>query len=281
MKIEFLIIFALLFSACSKDNNNDDNPTPPGINAMVENQSFKSNLVESRYYENNYLVQFGMNNNGAVIIIGINDFKGIGNYAFSDQSHSYAEFISDTSSSAKLYTTIKTGGAGSVTVTSWDSNDSIFNASFSFTGINNTDGTSIAVTEGQIINLKTNKWAGSFDARNDKFSVELDGVYYTPNGTLDAGSNQEVVSIIAAGSKGVFRVTLPIDITSGEYVFNSEYKINYTNEFSVIYSPISGSITIVEHNKPNKRIKAVFEFVGDDNFGNTINFSSGNFDIGY
>lgn len=204
------------------------------------------------------------------------------------------ENISDGTKVIALYNS-NTGGEnltsnpGTITITEFDTEEGIIEATFSFTGTDplGVDPTVVSVTEGAFVV----HFPGIPGSGPNPFSAEIDGVVYESetvdlNYTLFSGT--QIVSIESSAGGDALSLSFPIDIEVGSYPMSSELT---TGEEKIgIYSPNGGTsefasepgtLTITSYDTTTGEIEGTFTYTAIDVSGTdptTYEISNGSFE---
>ena len=283
-------VLAITLGSCSKDDNNNQPPaddTTTSFSAKIDGETYTGKIIQGAAGDNNEFGIAAQGSEGKSMAIGIVPFDGEKTYQFGPPVENGAVYIPDTNNIFNGFSTFFENGGGSVTVTSWNSTDSIISGTFSYTAENASQQT-LEVTEGSFKNVTVKYDPGlSGPENNNEFSVDIDGTPWSTSSTyinaIEVGNT--IISITAGQSDGLknFSLFLPSETTPGTYdlgpLVDPDYTISYSEENNV-YFVQSGSITITQHNQSNKHIESVFNFVGS-NGSNTIDFTNGEFSVDY
>lgn len=289
-----LAFLSLLFLfSCNK---NDDNNNGGGEGQPIASTSFTAKIDGNNFAGDssigylpqgfNALFLQSVDGEARAFEIAIYDFDGEGTYPFSSSSESFAGYTSDTSSVNSSYTTQSENGGGSITVSEYNTTDSIISGTFSFIAQNLDDETTVDITEGSFASVKL-KELELVPPQEDFFTVVIDNTetWEQTGDNISASSDADFINIIVSNLiNSQFFLRIPDDITPGEYAFDQDtYSIIYFED-TITYNAIAGSILVSEHTQSTvSQIKAAFSFTGEGSDNNVTikTFTNGSFDIEY
>ena len=115
--------------------------------------------------------------------------------------------------------------------------------------------------------------------------VRIDGAEWVAPTTTGAALSDKIS--ITGADVATFKtllLVLPAGIAAGTYDIEpfGDVQATYSSGSTSIYSPKSGKLVVTEHDTAGKRIKATFEFEGEDAFsGGTASFTDGEVNVAY
>jgi hypothetical protein len=234
-----------------------------------------------------------MSTDGKTITMTLTD-SGVHRYILSDATMNVAALVDSAEANRISYTS--NGGVypaesgGEVNITSIDATNKTISGTFSFKLFRPIDGAKKTITEGSFTNVT---YSTSMPAAStvDTFRVKIDGTSWVPHSII--GSNVVGQLIITASnstaSKSVGFV-LPQDIVPGTYTLDF-WGLTHIAQYNPDSDPMhskasmggSSSITVLEHNKTTKRIRASFAFRAEELLqpNNFANLTEGYFSVKY
>lgn len=181
----------------------------------------------------------------------------------------------------------------SITISKIDVVNSKISGTFQFTGAKYSDAalTNIAIktfTNGSFTDLTFTSDVPVTPTTNS-FSAKLDGTVYTP-AYIDALASSGIVNVIARrGTVETIGLSFPTTISAGTYPLDSyigDYKAGYIKnnnaDGSGIFSVNAGTMTIISHDKVNKKVIGTFTFTSNSLLvSETHNITEGAFSVSY
>ncbi len=220
-----------------------------------------------------------------------------GVYAINSQSAGFALYTSLKEGVAELYlsntSTDPSKAGGTVSLTTIDTVNKTLSGTFQFKLYQESNTTTKTVTEGVFKNIPYN----TIDSirppivppggNADTLIASIDSVVW--NAAQVSGGTQSGMLIIAGASvdsQQTLGLYMPESISAGTYTldFNTGIYIASYNPDPLTYmvSKGNGSLTIIENDTVNKRIKGSFNFVGISQTDNTsAKITNGYFSVGY
>ena len=298
------VILAFFLPSCQKEADFDPsgNPSTPGSPAAVSG-SFKAKVNGAQWTANKVstAARFG----GVINITGISTDRklitmtltdsGVHRYILSDATINVAALVDSTEANPYGYTSnsgvYPTESGGEVNITSIDVTNKTISGTFSFKLFRQGDGGKKTITEGSFTNVT---YVTSMPAAStvDTFRVKIDGASWVPHSII--GSNLAGQLIVTASNSTASKTVgfvLPQDITPGTYTLDF-WGLTHIGQYNPDSDPMhskasmggSGStITVLEHNKTTKRIRANFAFRAEELLqpNNFANLTEGYFSVKY
>ena len=307
MRTSFALLVAsitvLFVASCQKEANFDPsfNPstggTPSGVTgnfkAKINGVQWTANKLVSAARMTGIINITGMGTDGKTVTMTLTD-SGVHRYILSDVTLNAGALVDSAETNRISYTSnggvYPTESGGEVNITSINTTNKTISGTFSFKLFRPIDGGKKTVTEGSFTNV-TYMTTLPPAATTDTFRVKIDGTSWVPQTIM--GSNVAGQLIITASNSTATKTVgfvLPQDITPGTYTLDF-WGLTHIGQYNPDNDPMhskasmggSSSITVLEHNKTTKRIRANFAFKAEEllNANNFANLTEGYFSVKY
>ena len=270
----------IVFSSCQKevDPSIIDNNNPPlvsgNLKAKIDGTQWVANSAEGASRMLGLISIGGRSTDRKYLTITLTD-SGVHNYTLDNNSMNAAAYIDSSLTNAINFTTnqgINPGDAGGfVNITSIDVANKRISGTFAFRVFRQMDGAQRELTEGSFTNLL---YSTSLPPGNatDTFRVKIAGTLWVPPSVFGSKTpvapplvpQIAVTGTSADGTKSV-GMFMPADITPGNYTFDL-----FGGIYLGLYNPdtdpnhsqgaMSGTLTILSHNRTTRRIRGNFNF---------------------
>ncbi len=286
------LIIAVCFSACQKEYNPFEETNPAGVGsfqAKVNGTLFTAN-VTSASIQAGVIVVFG-SSSGKSILLRVAD-SGVRNYQFVNTSFTNVAAYQDSSLPTAIGQAAFTtngwevdGNYGNMNVTKIDTAKKTISGTFALRVYRNFDSLTRTITEGIFTDIPYASAPPPLTG-NDSFRVKLDGtefIYSLRIGMKALGK----LSITAGTASGypTIGLYLPDTINPGVYPFAGfDYLGQYNKSATELFASDTGRVTIISHDKINKRIRGSFNFLANTPFTNlppNFQLTDGYFNMGY
>lgn len=186
--------------------------------------------------------------------------------------------------------------AGTVTITEINSQNNTISGSFSFTGMNDQDGTidTIEFINGIFTNIPFETgWPGSGNEDDNTFYAEIDGEEFVEDviniDILESELGDGLGILASKNNMETILVSVPLNISPGQHDFTAMSMVQNPMlkvQYSQLSNPtnialLEGSISISLHDTAAKHIVGTFECSGATTSGSDMNITNGSFDIYY
>jgi hypothetical protein len=301
MRFSIILLFAFIsvfsLTACQKEMSSEtghsSNPAngAGSMKAKINSTQWSSDKFAAAYRLVGLISITGVDNNKRYISFTLVD-SGVHKYVLSDETINYAVLLDSSESNKNAYSTNQgnypSESGGEVNVTSIDENKKTISGTFSFKVFREEDGAQKTITEGSFTNLT---YATSMPQASvtDTFRVKIDGSSWAPH-FITGVSALGQISISASNSSATKSVglTFPSNIQPGTYTldfFGATYIGQYNPDLDPNHSKasVSGTLTILEHNTSQKRVRGNFAFRGEEmlNQANFAELTDGYFSVKY
>jgi hypothetical protein len=284
------LLSALFAISCNEDEEeleqDSEQAFTQGMRAKVDGQDWSADnyqIIMSPAPE--YGVMFslsGMSSDGQLIVIDL-DYSGAGTYEFGDLNA--GAYTPDQDGSLTFTTNIPVSDIGELSISNINMEDSVASGTFDFTAICVATENSVVITEGEFKDIPIKQEADENLPEDNYFSVNVNGVAWTPHTITGASSGMtNTISINSSSSQSseAIGLSLNADITPGTYNLSSmTYPTALYNLDSYSYTVLNnGSVTVTEHDTENNWIEGTFHFTSTHD-GNTYNLTNGTFGVTY
>lgn len=279
-----LTAFCIGSNSCQKEFSTDTGDsaaiTPPrttdpnlsgDFTAKINGVDFSANKASGANISNEVIVIIGQDNSGQTIILRVADSSV---HVYTMDINSDANVGAYTKDSAFAYTTNQGNSdaesGGILSITEIDTTNKTISGTFNLKLYRAFDLQQLKVMEGVFTNIPYTTEALPPANANDTFRVKVDGVDFP---TYSVSSNTIFESIFISASdqslQNTVGLTFPKVVTPGAYdltyldfSFNGQY-----NKGDTYTTAESGSITIIENDQANKRVRGTFSFHAIDLLG--------------
>jgi hypothetical protein len=278
-----LLLLALAGTSCQKELSYENHsgitgvpPVVPGsFTAVIDGAPWAAtDSSKGAYILGGTINIAGASADKHQITMSLNDTV-TGVYILNQSSSSMATYANIDSTNLYVFTSNEgadtSQAGGKVTVTAIDKIGKTISGTFSFKLFRDVDGLRKTVTQGVFTKLP---YAGSAPSGNgtDTLLATLDGTGWIAQSVSSSGLSGQL-AITGSSSSGVPALSLimPVNVLPGAYALNFDSTLNYVAEYNPLPTlalvASSGSLTILQNDAVNSRIRGNFQFQGTDPTG--------------
>lgn len=174
-----IISIIVFFSSCKKDNDNEPSDTPPpaptgNFSVKIGDETYTATSVTARYSSNGAFVITATDENSRIIEFTISSFIGNGIYPLGPGLDNGAAYSYEINGTPITFST-SGGGAGSLTITGYDSELQVFDGNFEFIAKQNGGSSMLSFEDGEFKDVPIITMG---DAEPGKASVYLNGAHH-------------------------------------------------------------------------------------------------------
>ncbi len=281
--ISALLILAIYLTSCGGGSTGpEQNPVMYGL---INSTNWRSPDPRAVLTDHSIKV-YGTSANGQTIIISINTGE-IGEYTLSATNGNYAEFIPNMSTGAARYSTSNNeNGTGFVRISSINEEAKTMSGTFSFKAYRTSDNTFKTASDGVFTNVPYQYYNTTDTTEFENIFIFADANRSWNAATITAFRNDTALIVVGECDRAEAWQSITMwmspTITAGVHYITAEGPVYAKFQQGFYEFPaVNGSITIIENNSIEKKLRGTFFFNYLDNTNETQSISGGQFEVQY
>ncbi|MDD2635848.1 MAG: DUF6252 family protein [Bacteroidales bacterium] len=281
--ISLLFIGILFIGACGGSSTGP--AQTPVMYGLVNSSNWRTSDPHAILTDHTIKV-YGSSANGQTIILNVNSPE-VGEYNITQNSGHNAEFIPNMSENATRYSTANSSnGSGFIRISSVNEETKTMSGNFNFKAYRLSDGTFKTISDGTFSNVPYKYYNISDTSSFNNIFIFTDQTQQRTASEISAFRNDTALVIHAEVDRDEAWESLTIwmspTINAGVHYITAEGPVWAKFQYGFYeFQADNGSITIIENNASERKIKGTFFFNYIDNEDQTLSITGGQFEVEY